>query len=371
MVIGEVRALSGGSASGRMRELEELALEAREGAESVRKIVRGLKTITRAEGDRRGVIDIRPAVELAVNMAFNEIRHRARLIKDYGTAPLIEVDDARLGQVLTNLLVNAAQAIPAGNADGNEIRVMTSTDAKGWAVIEVRDSGPGIPDDVLTRIFEPFFTTKAVGVGTGLGLSICQNIISGMDGDISVSSTVGSGTTFRIAISPAATQQLPQAPTEGSAASLDKGGSILVVDDEPMVGMALRRILREHDVTVVTSVHDALAELEADRHFDIIISDLMMPQMTGIDFYRELVHRFPEYASRIVFVTRGAFTSDVAISAALQLVATERPRGAGEGESRGRRHPLSAGHDGAPRQRALTWIVAGGAPGHARRRGGA
>ena len=322
MVVEEIRALAGGSASGRMKELEEMALEAREGAERVRKIVRGLKTFSRPEDERRAVRDVRPALELAINMSFNEIRHRARLVKDYGPAPLIEADDARLGQVFTNLLVNAAQAIPEGDAEGNEIRIVTSTDEKGRAVIEIRDTGPGIPEALRARIFEPFFTTKSVGVGTGLGLSICHNIIAGMEGEISLVSAERRGTSFRIVLPAARVQHLPEAVGIATAPTSGKRARILVVDDEPAVGMALRRILREHEVCVVTSAKDALDLMSPSKRFDVIFSDLMMPQMTGMDFYHELTRRSPDEASRMVFVTGGAFTT--AATEFLDQVGNER-----------------------------------------------
>jgi PAS domain S-box-containing protein len=191
MVLEEVRALSGGSSSGRMAELEEMLLQARQGAERVRKIVRGLKTFARDEAERRAVIAVAPVLELAINMAFNEIRHRARLVRKFGETPLIEADDARLGQVFVNLLVNAAQALPEGRSEANEICIVACTDHLGRAVVEFRDSGPGIPASVIERIFDPFFTTKPVGVGTGLGLSICKNIVNGMGGEISVESEEG------------------------------------------------------------------------------------------------------------------------------------------------------------------------------------
>ncbi|CAN5628109.1 PAS domain-containing sensor histidine kinase [soil metagenome] len=322
LVVEEIRALSGGSSSGRMKELEEMALEAREGAERVRKIVRGLKTFSRADDERREVMDVRPALELAINMSFNEIRHRARLVKDYGETPLIEADEARLGQVFTNLLVNAAQAIPDGDAEGNEIRIVTSTDAQGRAVVEVRDTGPGIPEDVRTRIFEPFFTTKSVGAGTGLGLSICHNIVTGMDGEISVSSVDGRGTSFRVVLPAARVQQLPGTERISPTPAPRRRATVLVVDDEPAVGMAFNRILREHEVCVVTSVKDALDILASGKRFDVIFSDLMMPQKTGIDFYEELTRSSPQAAGRIVFVTGGAFTP--AAAEFLEQVANER-----------------------------------------------
>ena len=309
LIVEEIRTLAGGSSSGRMKDLEEMALEAREGAERVRKIVRGLKTFSRTDDERRSVLDLTPSLELAINMAFNEIRHRARLVKDYGATPFIEADDARIGQVFINLLVNAAQAIPEGNAEANEIRIVTSTDARGWAVVTIRDTGAGMPEDVRTRIFEPFFTTKSVGVGTGLGLSICHNIISGMGGEISVTSAVGRGTTFRVALPPAPVQRLSEPAISPASSDVVRRGSVLVVDDEPAVGIALSRILREHEVTVLTSVKAALEVIESGRRFDVIFSDLMMPQMSGMDFYRELTRRSPDDAGRVVFVTGGAFTS--------------------------------------------------------------
>lgn len=111
--------------SGRMRDLEEMLMEAREGVTRVTKIVRGLKTFSRIEEQRTGVVDLVPIIELSINMAFHEIRHRARLVKDYGKVPLVDADDARLGQVFINLIVNAAQAFAGGANETNEIRIVT------------------------------------------------------------------------------------------------------------------------------------------------------------------------------------------------------------------------------------------------------
>jgi PAS domain S-box-containing protein len=323
LAIEELRALSGGSASGRMKDLEELLLEAREGTARVSKIVRGLKTFSRIEEERRSIIDLIPVLDLSINMAFNEIRHRARLVKQYGSLPLVEADDARLGQVFINLLVNAAQAMPAGSSDENEIRIITSTDALGQAVIEVRDTGPGIPAAVLARIFDPFFTTKAVGVGTGLGLAICHNIITGMRGQISVQSAEGKGTTFRIVL-PASTAQ-PTVPPEvapGLEVAAVTHGRVLVVDDEPAVGLAVRRVLREHEVIVVSAAPAALELIAAGKEFDVILSDLMMPGMSGMEFYTVLAELDPRMAARVVFVTGGAFTPEA--NAFLDRIANER-----------------------------------------------
>jgi PAS domain S-box-containing protein len=308
VALEELHALPGGLSSTGVKDLEEMLLEARTGADRVRKIVRGLQTFSRSEEERRVVVDVRATLELAINMTFNEIRHRARLVKDFGPIPFVEVDDAQLGQVFINLLVNAAQAIPEGNVDANEIRLITSTDGGGNAVVEVRDTGPGIPASVFDRIFDPFFTTKPIGVGTGLGLSICHNTVTNMGGHISVTSTVGAGTSFRVVLPAARVQRLPE--EEGNAAPaavVQRRASVLVVDDEPSVGTALRRILRDHDVTVVTTAREAL-RLVGTTQFDVILSDLMMPEMSGGEFYDELSRRSPADARRMVFVTGGAFT---------------------------------------------------------------
>jgi signal transduction histidine kinase len=112
-------------------------------------------------------------------------------------------NEARLGQVLLNLLINAAHAVPDGDPEANEIEVSTRCDDAGRVVIEVKDSGAGIPEDVKRRIFEPFFTTKGAGRGTGLGLSICHNIVTALGGEIAFESQLGQGTSFRV-ILPAA-----------------------------------------------------------------------------------------------------------------------------------------------------------------------
>ncbi|MDQ3365762.1 MAG: PAS domain S-box protein [Myxococcota bacterium] len=311
LAIEEIRELSGGSTAARMRELEDMVQDARAGADRIRKIVRGLKTFSRAEEERRTVVVVRDVLELAINMTFNEIRHRARLVKDYGETPLVEADDARLGQVFINLLVNAAHAIPMGEMDAHEIRIVTSTDATGRAVIEVHDTGAGIPAQLIERIFDPFFTTKAVGIGTGLGLSICHNIITALGGEITVRSVVGVGSRFRVVLPAASAEDLAtrELPPGAKPAVTQKRASVLVVDDEPAVGITLSRVLREHHVTTYTRAKEALSLICSGRQFDVILSDLMMPEMSGIDFYEQLLAHVPEAAEKVVFISGGAFTT--------------------------------------------------------------
>lgn len=309
IAIQELHALAGGSASAQIKDLEELLLEASEGAARIKKIVRGLKTFSRVDDERRSVIDLVPVLELAIDMTFNEIRHRAKLVKNYGEIPRVLADDARLGQVFINLLINAVQAIPEGKADCYEIRIVTSTDSKGRAVVEVGDTGPGIPAEVLGRIFDPFFTTKAVGVGTGLGLAICHSIVTAMGGEIFAHSEVNRGTTFRVVLPAYIAGDSLECPIPSPAeVSPLRTGQVLVVDDELSIGLAIKRILRGHDVTVVTSGQDALNTLASGKTFDVILSDLMMPEMSGMDLYAALSRQYPHMTSRVVFITGGVFS---------------------------------------------------------------
>jgi PAS domain S-box-containing protein len=188
----------GGAA--RVQELVEMAKDARAGAERISRIVQGLETFSRVQELRRTRVDVRAVLEQAIELTSHELLRRARLVRKLGEVPLVEADDGRLGQVFIHLLVNAAQALPPVGTSPREIRLTTFTDGDGRAVIEVRDSGPGIPPDLLDRIFDPFFTTKPVGVGSGLGLSICHNLVSGMGGELSVTSEPGQGTAVRVSL---------------------------------------------------------------------------------------------------------------------------------------------------------------------------
>ena len=309
----DTEALAQQSEGGAIDNLREELRDAREGAERIRHIVRDLKLFSRSEGaDKAAPVDVKRVLESTLRMAWNEIRHRARLIKDYGSTPFVLANESRLGQVFLNLIVNAAQAIPEGEAERNEIRIATSMDSMGRVQVDIRDTGPGIPPDVLSRLFTPFFTTKPVGVGTGLGLSICHRIVTGLGGEIQVESVLGRGTTFRVLLRPAPRDASEQPLETALPQSLAvRRGRVLVIDDEPIIGHAVRRTLaKEHDVTVVLRAQEALELLlAAESPFDVIFCDLMMPQMTGMDLYEQLKSSAAsELASRIIFLSGGAFT---------------------------------------------------------------
>ena len=290
-----------------IEEVREALHEAREGASRVRLIVRDLKTFSRAEEERVEAIDLRPVLESAINMAFNEIRHRARLVKEHGPVPLVAANGARLGQVFLNLLVNAAQSIPDGAADRNEVRVSTRTDELGRAVITIADTGAGMTPEVQRRIFDALFTTKPIGVGTGLGLTICQRIVSSLGGEISVQSEPRLGTEFRVTLPAAQLETAPHAP-EAQVEREDRRAKILSIDDDPLMGNSIKRLLSRHEVVAVQSGRAALADLAAGNCYDVILCDLMMPEMSGMEVHAELMGSDPGQAARMIFLTGGGFT---------------------------------------------------------------
>jgi len=248
-------------------------------------------------------------LESSLAMASNEVRHRARLHKELGEVPAVMASEAKLGQVFLNLVVNAAQAIREGAADQHEISVRTFTDAAGCAVVEVQDSGCGIPEQNLKCIFDPFFTTKPVGEGTGLGLSICHGIVTSLGGEIRVQSRPGEGALFQVVLPPAS--EAPSEKVTPLPALAGPRGRILVVDDEPLVAKGLVRLLSgEHDAEAVTSARAALARLLAGEHFDLVFCDVMMPEMSGSDFWEALGRQAPALQQRVLFVTGGAFTPE-------------------------------------------------------------
>jgi signal transduction histidine kinase len=290
-------------------ELRELLGTAQEGADRIRRIVSDLKALARDEGAARAPIDVHKVLDSCVRIAGNQIRHRARLLQEYGRVPPVDANEGRLAQVFLNLLINASQAIPEGKADDNFIRVATATDADGSVVVELSDSGVGIEPRLQSRLFEPFFTTKPVGEGIGLGLSVCHAIVTAWGGSIAVQSTPGKGTTFRVVL-PAHRDAAPAEPA-AVARETASGSSplrVLIVEDDDLVAKSLARALRKHEVTVASDGRAGVA-LCKDHDYDVILCDLLMPQMTGMDVYEEVCRLRPGYEQRIVFMTGGAFTA--------------------------------------------------------------
>ncbi len=320
LAIDELRALEGGSPSGRILDLVESLTEAREGAERIRKIVRGLRTFAREESVPVPM-DPAGAIELSINMSMHELRQKATVVTELNPTPMALGDESRVSQVLVNLLVNAAQAFSTTDVDRNRVTVRTRV-AEGERIsIEVIDNGPGIPDDVLPRIFDPFFTTKPVGVGTGLGLSISNNLVTSLGGELLVRTRLGEGTTFQLLLLPVPDESTGVLRPEQRDV---KRGRVLVVDDEPHVLSMMARLLKaEHDVVIMRDGREAAELLLAGRTFDVVFCDLMMPNMSGVQLYGRILASRPELAERVVFMTGGTL-SDGMVRDFLDNVHNER-----------------------------------------------
>ena len=184
------------------RELTDVVADALDGAERIRKLVKQVQMVSPGQHrDTIAIFPLREAVETAIVLTENQIRHRAHLVTDLDPDLSVRGDRERIEQLFVNLLLNAAQAIPEGHASDNRIRVsVREMPGQQAAVVEVEDSGVGIPLELHERVFQPFFTTKTIGQGTGLGLSICRGIVTALGGQISFQSDGERGTTFRVVL---------------------------------------------------------------------------------------------------------------------------------------------------------------------------
>jgi signal transduction histidine kinase len=298
--------------------LKEALLEANEGARRVQRIVADLKTLARQGDDRVEPIDVERTLHWAIGVTMAEIRHRARLIRNFDPVPEVRGDEARLGQVFVNILLNAAQAIEPGQSAENEIIVNTCV-RDGRVLIEVLDTGPGIPTELLTKIFDPFFTTKPRGIGTGLGLSICHEIIASMRGTLTGSNRTTGGARFVVELPAMREAQIQAGATlkrlSKSHIPPEQRARILVIDDETLAAKALARILREHTVEIADHAPSGL-NLLLQGEYDVIFCDLMMPELSGMAVFAEVERKRPGAASRMVFITGGTFTEEARTFAA-------------------------------------------------------
>jgi PAS domain S-box-containing protein len=310
MAMAEIKSLSPQLTS-QLGDVPAELSEALDAAQRVRQIARDLKVFSGGQAEAVHPMNVEDVLDSSVRMGWSEIRQRARLVKRYGHVPAALGAESRLGQVLLNLIVNAAQAIPEGQHDRNEIRLITRIDDQDRIVIDIEDTGSGIPPHVMKQLFTPFVTTKPVGIGTGLGLSICHRLVTAMGGSIWAESTVGAGTVFHVALPRAQATPSTASSVRRQAADTQKA-RILVIDDEDMIGTILRRALKSHDVTVMSSAKDALAKLGDGTRYDAILCDLMMPAMTGMEFHAVLTKQYPDQARALMFLTGGAFNQDAA-----------------------------------------------------------
>jgi nitrogen-specific signal transduction histidine kinase len=280
--------------------------DAGDGVERVRVIVRDLDAFGRGDEQRMTAVDVNRALDAAIRIADNRLRHRARLVKRYEVTAPAHANELRLGQVFVNLLVNAADAIPDGGSERHEIRVHTRDAPDGRVIIEISDTGVGIAPEMQGRIFDPFFTTKPVGAGAGLGLSISHRIVTALGGEISVESAPGRGTTVRVTL---LRSRAAGADAEAARSPATRGrgrARVLVIDDELAISRAIRSALVQHDVTISENGRDART-LGLSGAFECILCDLLMPDLSGQELYDLLRAEARGLERRIVFMTGGAF----------------------------------------------------------------
>jgi DNA-binding NtrC family response regulator/nitrogen-specific signal transduction histidine kinase len=281
-------------------------------AERCGRIVKNFLALARQHAPERQAADLNQVVRDALELVGYQLRVASvEVTVELAVASsALWADPHQLHQVVLNLITNAHHAMREASGP-RLLRVATHFD-DAHARIEVTDTGPGIPADVLPRIFEPFFTTKSPGQGTGLGLSLCQGMVEAHGGIIRVDTEVGRGTTFVVELP---IQSLPALTINSAAREMPapmRRGRILVVDDEPVVLEVLAGLLglQGHEVETVGS-GDAALERIAAASYDLIFSDVRMPGLDGPGLYREISARHPALLSRLIYITGDTLSPDV------------------------------------------------------------
>lgn len=302
--------LQTGRIHARIDELETVLHENRIGLERIKSIVQTLRSFSRADTGEIRMTHVESIVRDACTMVRPELRPRARLELDLARTPAIATHAGRLTQVLVNLLLNAAQALEGGAPDRDVVSVRTRLE-DDHVVIEVRDTGPGIPAEARDHVFEPFFTTKAREEGTGLGLPLSAEIVRHHGGEIGFETRVGVGTCFHVRL-PLHTGLTPTSVAPRHRSRRVRGARVLVVDDERLILRAFDRILRrDHEVETVRGGARAIELLEAGARYDVILCDLLMPEVDGRELFGWIEAHRPDLVDRVAFVSGGAVGYDL------------------------------------------------------------
>ncbi|MFW6049578.1 MAG: ATP-binding protein [Myxococcota bacterium] len=282
-------------------ELKEAASDVREGADRLARIVRDLSSLSRGGFEvRKTDCQLGEVVRRAVRVA--RAKHpQVRMEWHEQSAGRLECDAGRLEQVLLNLIANAADAAAAGPSP----RVIVRSRIEGTkAIVEVTDNGPGVPAHVRERLFEAFYTTKGRG-GTGLGLFVARSLVQAHGGDLALASTGPTGTVFRVALPGASSERTHPVTTSAGPPAMDPSQAlrVLVVDDEPAIVRSLQRWLGRHaEVTGTTDPREALS-LASSGAYELVLCDVNMPGMTGLELASAIRRGRPELAERVVLMT--------------------------------------------------------------------
>jgi len=287
------------------------ALKIRTAAERCARIVRTFLAMARQQQPERGPVALNEVVTAALDIASYALRTSSiEVALDLADdVPLILADADQLHQVLLNLIINAQQSLQESPGT-RRIRVTSRFDSRADTVsIKVADNGPGIPEHLRARVFEPYFTTKPTGIGTGVGLAVSLGIVEAHGGTLTADCPGEGGAVFTIML-PVGVVDLSAADTRPLAKANPSHRTILVVDDEAEIREALAEILTSADHRVVTagSGREALERL-ASENYDVILTDIRMPDLDGRALYREIARRWPGRIARVVFVTGDTLTT--------------------------------------------------------------
>ena len=281
--------------------------EAMDGARRIGAIVAELRGFWSGSGDALGSVDVTTAITSAVNLVQNEIRHRAELVRQLEPGLLAFGRHGQVVQVLVNLLVNAAQAIPNDQGRPRVVRVQSRAVSPTELEITVSDTGFGISPEVRESLFEPGASVRGWGLSPGFGLAISKRIVQELNGTISVSETGPGGTTLAVRLPRVAREEQAPDSRKSHYDLLQSPYRVLVVDDEPMLARAVKRALDPFVVQVATDGQEALTVIETEPEFDVILCDLMMPRISGADLFHKVSLQHPHLSQRFVFMTGGAF----------------------------------------------------------------
>lgn len=301
-------------------ELKSALHDAKEGARRIEKIVRDLHTFstTRDSGSDRG--DLVRVVQATVSLLKLTLESRARVIVELQRVPEVKLGEARLGQVLSGILMNAKDAFPAKHPR-NEIRVIVSPDDAAFVRVDIRDNGRGMPKEVMERVFDPFFTTKDIGGGDGLGLFVAHNLVVGTGGTLTVESVAGEGTTFTIRLPITVT-----APGEILAPTpyLERK-RILIGEPDKNVANAMRRVLGDFEVHVAHTAVDVLKHAR-EQEYDAVLCEVAMPDLSTGDLQAKLLDASSKYLGRTLFMTQGGSgTMDLVVANTFGEPPIEKP----------------------------------------------
>ena len=289
--------------------------QAFDGMDRIRRVVEDLRTYARPGGSAGERVDLVAAVRTSIRIGAPQWRDTVTVETTLEEVPPVSGDEGRLVQLVLNLVVNAAQAMTAGprTAAGARLIVHTRRTGDGLVELTVTDTGPGFPPALLGRLGEPYLTTRAATGGTGLGLFLSRGIAEAHGGEITFANHAGGGATVTLRLPAAAPASAAVAPPVSRTAVVARVGPlrVLLVEDEDSTRGALARGLEREGLSVV-AVAGGRAALAALEHQvpDLVVTDLMMPDMAGWEFAAELAAHYPALRARLVVLTGGASTAD-------------------------------------------------------------